>query len=215
MDDLTVRAAGRTIPGALDRIRRYCGLWWSGGRPETWAWHYYDEVPTSADNVVTPMDVVCASAVHPGLSREDLEAFRSLASDLTEWLAAVPTDVALWSADDSLLTHLAGISDDFSQVSTVLLSKVLHRKRPHLVPPMDRHLVDWYKPITGKHALGEAWGPLLRAMREDNLDPERRFVHAVAISAVEAEVRPLRDPTQMRGLSLLRATDIAIWMGSR
>ncbi len=47
IDDLPIVAAGREIPDALDRIRRYCGLRWSGGPPETWAWPYFDTV-TSA-----------------------------------------------------------------------------------------------------------------------------------------------------------------------
>lgn len=45
MNDLPIVAAGREIPDGLDRIRRYCGLSWSGGEPETWAWRYYDVIP--------------------------------------------------------------------------------------------------------------------------------------------------------------------------
>ena len=46
MQELEIVAAGREIPDALDNIRHYCGLAWSGGPPETWAWDYYDAVPT-------------------------------------------------------------------------------------------------------------------------------------------------------------------------
>lgn len=42
MEDLPFVAAGREVPRALDRVRRYCGLPWSGGPPETWAWQFYD-----------------------------------------------------------------------------------------------------------------------------------------------------------------------------
>ena len=71
-EDLSIVAGGRELPDALDRIRRYCGLPWSGGAPETWAWHFDDEVPTADDDDVIPTDVLCASSLHPGLSRADL-----------------------------------------------------------------------------------------------------------------------------------------------
>jgi hypothetical protein len=37
MNDLPIVVAGRTIPDGVDRVRRYCGLPWSGGTGETWA----------------------------------------------------------------------------------------------------------------------------------------------------------------------------------
>ena len=213
-DDLPIVAAGRVVPDALDRIRRYCGLPWSGGGPETWAWPYYDLVPTAHDDVVSPVDVICAAALHPGLSRDDLAFFQEHQSALSAWLARVPSGPRLWELDDATVAHLA-VMPDLGAPSLTLLSKVLHRKRPHAIPLLDRHVIDWYRPLTGKRAAGETWGPLVRAMRAEEFDGRRRLTTAIAVSVIEREMWPDVLADERPRLSWLRAVDIAIWMGSR
>jgi hypothetical protein len=210
MDDLPVKAAGRVIPNALDRIRRYCGLAWSGGPPETWAWHYYDEVPTEQDNNVTPVDVLCAAALHPGLSRADLTFFRNRRDDISAWLALVPNERRLCEISNGVEEHLANLPEHFQDISVSLLSKVLHRKRPHVIPLLDRHVVDWYRPVTGKRVMAEAWGPIVRAMRDAELDGEQRLLYSIAFVPLETELWPSSDVDYQRGLSWIRAIDIAI-----
>lgn len=215
MDDLPIVAGGREVPDALDRIRRYCGLAWSGGPPETWAWHYFDAVPTAFDDIVTPVDVLCAAALHPGLSREDLTYFREKRDTVANWLRLVPIGRRLWELTESDVEHIAALPVDLAGPSISLLSKVLHRKRPHVIPLLDRHIIDWYRPVTGKRAATEAWGPLVREMRREELDDERRLMAAIAFSGIERNLWPDIDPDERPHLSWIRALDIAIWMGSR
>jgi hypothetical protein len=198
----------------VDRIRRYCGLSWSGGYGETWAWPYYDAVPTSHDDRVGPIDVVCVAALHPGLGKADLTFFRERRDDVSEWLAALPPDARLWEVDDHLAVHVAGLADRFPEVAISLLSKVLHRKRPHLIPLLDRHVVDWYRPITRRRAMADAWPAIARAMREEQKDPEWRFVTTMALQPIEQDLQQLTGSGNGQQLSFLRAVDIAIWMGS-
>lgn len=212
--DLPITAAGRGIPGALDHIRRYCGLPWSGGTPETWAWHYYDAVPTEYDDIVTAVDVVCAAALQPGLSRNELAFFRERRHDVTAWLRRLPTDIRLWQTSDDDIEHIASLPRALDGPSISLLSKVLHRKRPHLIPLLDRHVVDWYRPITGKRSGVEAWAPLVKQMRAEECG-ERRLVMAIALVGMEQELWPELDPDERPRLSWIRAVDIAIWMGSQ
>jgi hypothetical protein len=215
MEEFPLVVAGRTLPDALDRIRRYCGLAWSGGPPETWAWHYYDAVPTEQDDHVTAVDVLCAAALHPGLGRADLAFFRERHTELSAWLRDMPQDSRLWETSDEVVEHLASLPERFPKVSVSLLSKVLHRKRPHLIPLLDRHVVDWYRPVTGKRVMAQAWGSIIRAMREDELDGERRLLYAIAFSEIEQELWSGTDADDRPRLSWIRAIDIAIWMGSR
>jgi len=215
MEDLPIVAAGRELPHALDHIRRYCGLPWSGDQPETWAWHYYDEVPTEQDNNVTPVDVLCTAALHPGLSRADLTFFRDRQEDISTWLALVPSERRLCEISNGVVEHLTNLAEHFQDVSVSLLSKVLHRKRPHVIPLLDRHVVDWYRPVTGKRVMAEAWGPILRAMRDDELDDRQRLLYSIAFVPLEAELWPSSGVDHRRRLSWIRAIDIAIWMGSR
>lgn len=214
MNDLPIVAAGREVPDALDRVRRYCGLAWSGGQPETWAWHYFDAVATPHDDVVAPTDVVCAASLHPGLTRDDLAYFREESESLTSWLRMIPVDARLWELTDAQLRHLATLPE-LDPPSLSLTTKVLHRKRPHSVPLLDRHVIDWYRPVTHKRAATEAWGPLIETMGEEEQDDERRLLFAIAAGGLESELWPDLAVDDRPRMSWLRIADIAIWMGSR
>jgi hypothetical protein len=206
---LPLAAAGRVVPDAVDNVRRYAGLDWSGGPPEVWAFAYYDMVPTEHDDVVTRIDVLAASVLHPGLSRAELAFFVEQASDLSAWLATVDPDQRLWDGDAQTLQQLDDLVGFADQVPLTLLTKVLHRKRPGLIPLLDRHVVDWYRPVTGERRPIAAWPKLIRAIRNDLGTPEQRLIVAVAngsaLKGFDGEVE----------MSMLRFVDIAIWMASR
>lgn len=215
MDKFPIAAAGRVVPGALDNIRRYCGLAWSGGSPECWGWRYYDAVESAHDEAVTPVDVLCASAVHPGLSRSDLAFFEDRRRSLAAFLAKIPPDRRLWEVPEEVVDHVADLTALFPEASVALVSKVLHRKRPHVIPLLDRHIVDWYRPVTGKRAMAEAWGPIVRALRAEETDGETRLLRAIALTPLEKELWPFRQEDERPRLSWIRAVDIAVWMTSR
>ncbi len=113
------------------------------------------------------------------------------------------------------MEHIAALPEALPGLSISLLSKVLHRKRPHLIPLLDRHIIDWYRPLTGKRAAAEAWPPLVRSLRSEELDLERRHLMSTALNRIEDALWPAMDRDDRPGLSWIRAVDIAIWMGSR
>ncbi len=205
MNSIPIQVGGRDVPDALDRIRRYCGLTWSGGSPETWAYRYFDLVPSELPNAVTPVDVLAAAALQPGLSRTDLAFFVDRADDLSDWLRGVPVDAELRTADSNLLDHLDALVD-FDGVSITLLSKVLHRKRPSLIPLLDRHIIDWYRPVTGERSATLAWAPIIRAMQQDLIADANDSLTAIADA--------LR-PELATSPPAIRLIDIAIWMGAQ
>lgn len=213
MSQLTLYAAGRPIPDAIDLIRRYCGLDWSGGSPEIWAWHYYDRVPSASPYEVTPVDVLCAGSLHSGLSRGELQWFYARADDLTSWLQVVPVDQPLFALDDDQLELVASLIERFDGVSPTLLSKVLHRKRPNVVPLLDRHVIDWYRPLTGERRAIAAWRPFVEALYAEDQEPEARLVSAIALAEVQRELRAAAPDNPP--LTWLRAKDIGIWMAHR
>jgi len=205
MNSIPIQVGGRDVPDALDRIRRYCGLTWSGGSPETWAYRYFDHVPSESPNEVASVDVLAAAALHPGLSRTDLAFFVDRADDLSDWLRSVPVHAELRSADSDLLDHLDALVD-FDGVSITLLSKVLHRKRPSLIPLLDRHIIDWYRPVTSQRSATLAWAPIIRAMQQDLIGDLNGSLTQIA-DALRPE---LASPP-----SAIRLIDIAIWMGAQ
>jgi hypothetical protein len=205
MNHIPIQVGGRDVPDARDRIRRYCGLTWSGGSPETGAYRYFDLVPSESPDEVTPVDVLAAAALHPGLSRTDLAFFVDRADDLSDWLRSIPVDAELRSADSDFLAHLDALVD-FDGVSITLLSKVLHRKRPSLIPLLDRHIIDWYRPVTGERSATLAWAPIIRAMQQDLVGDVNGSLTRIA-DALRPE---LTSPPPA-----VRLIDIAIWMGSQ
>lgn len=203
MDELYL--AGRPVVGVRDGVRRYCGLPWAGGAPETWAYRYFDAVETDPEHVV-PVDVLAAGSLHPGLSHADLAYFVDHAALLDEWLSRVPTGLGLEVVSDDLLACLAEPLEWPAAPALALLSKVLHRKRPELVPLVDRHVLDWYRPVTGERTARGAWKLLLGALSSDLLGG-----NAPMLSALTAELRSELSTAP----SPLRLIDIALWMRGR
>lgn len=200
-DDFIV-LAGRSIGPVGDTLRRYCGLSWSGGDPETWAYRYYDTLIDPEPDRLLPVDVLAATALHPGLSRADLGWFDLHAERLTAWLAAT-TDVDLADADDATVDHLVGLVELAGGTRLGLLTKVLHRKRPRLVPIAERRLTDLYRPVTGERSATAAWPGIVTALAADLRLPSNLTTIESALSSL-----PLDRP-----LSALRAADICVWMG--
>ncbi len=102
---------------------------------------------------------------------------------------------------DEALQELLG----FGAPSFTLLTKVLHHKRPNLVPMVDRHVIDRYRPITGERRPELAWPGLVEAVRGD-LES-----NAAALEEITREIELTLDVTP----SPLRICDIAVWMEAR
>jgi hypothetical protein len=199
---------GRELPDALDDVRRYCGLPWSGGQGEVSAFSYYDALTERReDDVVRPVDVLSAAALHPGLRWRDLQYFSWEAPRLQAWLETIPRGVDLADADEDLVEEIAHVPERFDgHPGLSILSKVLHAKRPRLVPILDRTLTDWYRPISSRR--GEsAWQDCVRLLHGDLAAPHNRTILRAIRSEVGVElgVAP----------SELRIADIAIWMQVR
>ena len=189
--------AGREIRAARDNVLRYCGLPWSGGEGEVWAYPYYDAIVTTPD-LVEPIDVVATAALMPKLTPHDLTWFSEKRSELEQWLQVVP-DIHLANAsidEVALLDELRSIAD--TGVTLSLLSKVLHRKRPGIIPILDRAPLDWYRrQLDGRGAA--AWPQYIRLLAGD----------------LQRNATTLEKISQDVPLTPLRIADIAIWMESR
>jgi hypothetical protein len=179
-------------------------LRWSGGPPETWAYRYYDAVPTGPGDRVEPVDVLAGAVLHRGLSRRDLAFFSEQPEVLTDWLSGLPSDVELADADDVSMNHLAILPDLRGAISLGLLSKVAHRKRPRLIPLFDHVIADWYRPVTGERGVS-GWPDLVGALRADLAMPANRK----ALNELAGRIGSDLDGPP---LSALRLLDIAVWM---
>ena len=200
---------GRELPDALDDVRRYCGLPWSDGEGEVSAFQYYDALEERReDDVVRPVDVLSVAALHPGLRWRDLQYFSDEAPRLQAWFKKIPAGVDLADANEDVVTEVARVPERFDgHPGLAILSKVLHAKRPRLVPILDRTLTDWYRPISARR--GEsAWGDCVWLLHGDLAMPSNRASLRMIRSELGAQLGDMVP-------SELRIADIAIWMEVR
>ena len=209
MSTSDLELGGRELPDALDDVRRYCGLPWSGGQGEVSAFSYYDALPERReDDVVRPVDVLSTAALHPGLRWRDLQYFSWETPKLEAWLQTIPRGVDLADADEHLVEEIAQVPERFDgHPGLSILSKVLHGKRPRLIPILDRTLTDWYRPISSRR--GEsAWQDCVRLLHGDLAAPSNRTILRAIRSELGVELGAVVP-------SELRIADIAIWMQVR
>ncbi len=192
------------LPHWCEDIRRYCGLSWPGGPPEVWAYPYFDAEPSAPDDVIRPADVLRAAALHPGLTRENLAYFIDHGPRLSTSLGSLPADVDLADAGPEVVARVQALSELADPTTNLaLISKVLHIKRPRLVPMLDRTLVDHYRSRLQVRG-ATAWKPLVRALADDLRAPGN---HAALISFSASVTDELETVP-----AALRLADIAIWM---
>lgn len=115
---------------------------------------------------------------------------------ISDLLNRIDPSVPLWEAKpgDASFDSANELWETFMQIDgfgTVTTHKLMSRKRPHLVPILDRWVTGFYQNTT------EYWVPLGQALRDDG----RRA----------AILRLAPDTPEARRLSVLRILDIAIW----
>ncbi len=116
------------------------------------------------------------------------------AKDLAEVLSRVPVGVPLWEATDANLSDAEGawaLLRSINSINSVIAGKLLARKRPALIPVIDKWVV---KALAAPG--GQYWAP----MRDALTDADRRG----RIEALRGDV-PL-------SVSTLRLLDVVIWM---
>jgi hypothetical protein len=198
--------ANRPIHGVTDQIKRYCGLEWSGGRPETFAFQYYDALPHEPGAPLGPLDLVACVALQPTIVPNELIWFHEQGFQrLDSWVTELPPDLDLADADESTIRHLCELPGLTDETPLALLSKVAHRLRPRLIPLYEGTVGAHYRLITGSR--GESsWPDLLPALRDDlrgnfkEMNQTRNEIHD--------QLGPLTP-------SPLRLLDIALYMENR
>jgi hypothetical protein len=175
---------------------------------------YYDGIPSADPDHVTPEDVLVTVAVNSFVNNaaKVRRVHRGLAAACDPLLAGIPAEASLLDSDLPL-TEVGGLLHAAVQVPEVLVAvatKVLHRKRPALIPMLDDVVIGYYLAALGRadlrgrtqdkrHAASVAM-IVLGAFRDDLL-------------AVSAEVEKLRLALAEVGfpVSPVRLMEVLIW----
>jgi hypothetical protein len=208
--------AAQPLPHAAEDVARYCGIPWRDGRhgmpepAEVWAFLYYDCLPERrSDDLLRSAEVLSTMAMHPGFRRGDLDYYWRMRDEIGSLLRRLPPEMDLGDAPTEAVDLIVEVPMRLEGATGLsLLSKVLHAKRPRLVPILDRALTDWYRRFA--RSKGEAaWADCVRALHADLAEAGNRAV----LRELQAELRAALPPA-MAVPSELRLADIAVWMAS-
>jgi len=195
-----------TVGEALEILQRYSERFSDTLR-------YYDGVvacgrqPVQSPHHVTMADIGRLVIINANLMPVDVP--RLLAVDARAEFSAVPVDARLEDAapGSELLAAAERLYDTFrigDGIQGAKRSKLLHLKRPLLVPIFDSHVERVYGPV--RDQVGTYW----EATRQDLLSAG----NVDAFEEIETEFRkPLREPPRRHLLALgrLRWLDILAW----
>ena len=157
-------------------------------------------------NEITADDLVAVSLLSVNIPGEAaIQILESQRDVLIGHLKKIPTDVALWDADDQMVDdHLSeaakawGVLKGIKDVGWVTANKLLARKRPHLLPVYDRVVKAALQPKSK-----DFWIPLRNSLQEND---------GKALERLEL----IRDRAGYgQEIPLLRVLDVAVWMTSQ
>jgi hypothetical protein len=187
---------------AADLVRTYFFGGYTGARFNAFAGG--GDRPDAVGNF-TADDLVAVSLLSvdvPG--RAALEILENRARVLNSLLQQIPFDISLADADASLIRKESAAWKlwedlvEIHQVGWVTASKLLARKRPHLLPVYDNVVRDALRP--GPDGF---WKSLHEELRRDN-------------QALVGRLEMIRSQSGIGDdISLLRVLDVAVWMGHR
>ena len=175
-----------------------------------YAWPYYDGfVSGVGQNELSDGDLLTPVLlnVNPGI--HGFAGLQKIRPTLEDLLRNVPHDVDLAAATDTDIEAVArmfGVLDNSPVLGVrgTTLSKVLHRKRPRLIPLHDRHVRAAYVPSPIPPAKGRSWITymtlLMQAMRNDLAECPDVWA---ALSAIPSKSDAV--------LTDLRVLDIVAW----
>lgn len=109
-------------------------------------WPYYDGVPMGDWDRIEPMDVLATVSVNSFVTdaARARRVHRGLAVACDGLLVGIPRDAHLRDADLEALEGLLAAACEVPGVLVPVATKVLHRKRPHLIPMLDNVVLAHY-----------------------------------------------------------------------
>ncbi|MDP9496919.1 MAG: DUF6308 family protein [Actinomycetota bacterium] len=176
----------------------------------SWSYPAYDRMVTNGSAVLVDGDLLAPNLIGTAVDRDRFLLLRELMPRLAG-VADLPL-VALDEADDTVVERVAELFAVLDEapyagrgVRGTILSKVLHRKRPDLVPLYDSRIFEAYTAPgaidrSAHRTWGEFMGRLLRQMRTD-------------LQAERAAFGVLQQVARGAGAELtrLRVLDVLVW----
>lgn len=174
------------------------------------AWPYYDGMTTgSGPNELNDGDLLAPALLNADPGIHGFATLQGIRGDLELRLSSVRSDLDLAEATESDIAAVASLfaplgTDGLFGVRGTILSKVLHRKRPRLVPLYDHKVFKAYRGDRVERAKSRSWADyvtrLVQEMQKDLQREPNAWEELLSIP-----------PTGSPALTQLRALDILAW----
>jgi hypothetical protein len=179
-------------------------LWYTA---EMWA--CYDGVEVQRDNTITLHDILLSVMVNSLINGDQALAIWRQRLEIGHALQAIPANICLTDNEVDVPWDAVGSAFDLvcriPKIKLARASKILHKKRPDLIPIIDSVLIAYYRDVDQEGwqnlTCGEEAKKVLRLFRSD-------------LIAARDELRPIRQRLDQLGrpLSEVRSLELLIWM---
>ena len=196
MNDNIVLQTDETISGCINKLEDFCEL--------DASYRNYDLVRVEEDNSLTMGNIRLANRMVARMKPEIVQSVMNRAESINSVLAHIPTGLELsnsavpWVALNDLFRAALG-----PQIRAARATKILHKKRPHLIPILDSVVVSYCQSVN-RHSDGDEASMMVDCLRTIKTDIERNL----------DTFRRLISVTNLK-LTVVRVHDILVWAYSR
>ena len=193
---------GKRMDHCADKVLRFC--------EEDSSYEAYDRFDVAQDDSLSDLNVLVANNIRAGMDGRAFLTFKQNRAKIQAALESLPVGARLhhpWPNEQSMWRVIqdAYLACWGHQVGPTRITKVLHKKRPRLIPLIDRVVVigRYYKSYPGRPRVGVGgMMGVTRTIREDMM-------------ANAAALRRLQKELEEKGITLtqVRLFDILLWEG--
>jgi hypothetical protein len=167
----------------------------------------YDLAPVAHDNVLTESDIRVANAMIARMSPRVMAGIFAQAPTINVALGRIPPSASLAAADDAIpwrsLEELMRAMDGIPEVKLARQTKVLHKKRPGLIPVLDSVVETYLRQVDRPRRTGDPARDALELIRSYKRELDANLT---AIQALRGELR-----AHDIDLTECRLLDLFIW----
>ena len=192
MNDNIVLQTNETISDCLSKLKCFCVR--DASHPN------YDLVMVEEDNSLTMSDIQLANHMGARMGPEIVKSVMDRAENINSTLVHIPAGLELsndaipWVALENLFRVTLG-----PNIRPARATKILHKKRPHLIPILDSVVVSYCQAVK-RHSDGDEASMMVECVRTIKTDIERNL----------DTFRTLITATTPK-LTVVRVHDILVW----
>jgi hypothetical protein len=220
IDEFTIQLANGTeeIENCIEKVKCYCRPIGDddGGVP---AFELYDQIPVMEDDELSVCDIWLANGIAAGIQQNHFTELWNKKEAIEKLLVSVPKGIGLESddlEDTDGFDHLEQLLAEWMSMpdwKAARVTKVLHKKRPLLVPPIDADVMHLYSELRRLGKEGKRRWRYYPSEVDDVVEVIRRIRDDIRSEDNLARLKTIQGILDREGiqLSIVRIFDIILY----